>query len=183
MRRRATVVIAGAVLAAAGALAVVAVRGAEPPRTLQDRVRAVASTLRCPVCQDLSVADSPSSVARQMRAMIASELRAGRSPDEVRGGFVRAYGPWILLAPPRHGIDLVAWVAPILVVLAALLLAAVAVRRWTFGAPRPGGPGATVGGANEDPSAPRTTADEVALEPEDRRLLEHALASMDEDPD
>lgn len=181
MKRAGTAVLLGAVVAAAATLVFVAIRGPQPPRTLQDRVRSVASTLRCPVCQDLSVADSPSSVARQMRATIASDLRAGRTPAQVRARFVRAYGPWILLAPPRQGIDLIAWIGPALLVAGALVLAVAAVRRWTFGSETPGAPGAP------DPPSSPTGVPAVAggngIGPQDRRLLDRALATIDDDVD
>ena len=72
-----------------------------------------------------------------------------------------------------------AWVAPLLVVIAALVLAVVAVRRWTLGAARP----RPIAGAVGDPSASQATAQSDALALEDRRLLEHALASVDDEPD
>ena len=80
--------LAAALLAAAAVAGFVAARGPTPPTTLQDRVRAVASTLRCPICQDLSVADSPSGLAQQMRATIAQDLQAGMSPERIRAGFL-----------------------------------------------------------------------------------------------
>lgn len=158
--------LAGALLVAGAALAFVAARGPEPPRTLAERTRAVAETLRCPVCQDLSVADSPSEVARQMRATISRELRAGATPAQITGGFVRAYGQWMLLSPPKSGIDLVAWIAPALLVLAGLALAAVAVRRWAPGK----------GASRQPPTEP-------ALDESDRGLLRVALASAEDDVD
>jgi cytochrome c-type biogenesis protein CcmH len=150
-------VLAGALVAAAVALAVVAVRGPAAPRSLDDRVRAVAATLRCPVCQNLSVADSPSRLAQEMRRTIARDLRAGLTPDQIRARFVAAYGQWILQAPPKRGIGLAAWVAPALLMVAGVGVAGWALRRWTVGGPAPG------------PPAP-------ALNEEDRRLLERALA-------
>jgi len=177
-RRRTSIgarILAAAMLAAAGALAFVAIRGPVPARTLQERTRQVASSLRCPVCQDLSVADSPSTVAREMRAAISRELTEGITPDQIRARFVASYGQWILLSPPRRGINLVAWVAPILLLLGGLLLAAVAVRRWTLSrragegpAPAPFG----IGGAPVD-----------RLSESDRRLLDRALASAQEEPE
>ena len=85
----------GAVVLAAVALAVGLSRGGPGPPTLQERVQAVAADLRCPVCQNLSVADSPSELAQQMRAEIAARLRAGQAPDAIRQFFVSRYGRWI----------------------------------------------------------------------------------------
>jgi len=159
---------AGVLLVAAGALAVVALRGPSAPRTMNDRVRGVASTLRCPVCQNLSVADSPSRLAQQMRTTIAQELGAGRSPDQIRSEFSASYGEWILLAPPKRGIDLIAWLAPLFLVVGALGAGVIAVRRWTAGR--------TVG-----PEPGTVDAAASSLTASDRRLLKRALrASVEE---
>ena len=154
--RAGALVIAVALVGAAAAIAVAAARGPSPPGTLEGRVRAIASTLRCPVCQDLSVADSPSALATQMRASIAQQLQAARTPDEIRAGFVAAYGQWILLSPPRRGLTLVAWLIPFGLVLAGLLLAVGSIRRWSRG-------------------RETSSAEPVSLAPEDRRLLDRAL--------
>jgi len=159
--------LAGILLAAAIALGVVALRGSAPSGNLQDRVRSVASTLRCPVCQNLSVADSPSRLATQMRATIGQELESGRSPAQIRGEFASAYGEWILLAPPKHGIDMAVWLAPVILLLAGLAISVLAVRRWTAA-------------ASSEPS-PRPDG-QPAMSEADRNLLDRALASLPEEP-
>lgn len=164
-------VLAVALLAAGGALAFVALRGPVEPTSMADRVRAVAASLRCPVCQNLTVADSPSRLAQEMRRTIARDLQAGRTPEQIRRSFTRAYGQWILESPPKRGIDLVAWVAPIVLVLGGLAFAAWAVRRWTgrgLAARPPSGPGGERG---------------LPLTPADRSLLERALAGANEEPE
>lgn len=99
--------------------------------SLDDETRAIASTLKCPVCHDLSVADSPAPVAAEMRAQIWNELQAGESPDQIRKKFVDAYGPSILLTPPARGVDLSLWAIPLLLALGALGLTLASIRRWT----------------------------------------------------
>ena len=167
-------VLAGALLVSGVALGFVAARGPEPPRSLPERIRAVASTLRCPVCQNLSVADSPSPLAREMRATIGRELRAGRTPEQIRARFVDAYGEWILLAPPRRGLNLVAWIAPGVLLIAGLVAAVVAVRRWTGRRVESGEPRGPV-------AAPRTGVAPDVVSPDDRRMLEHALSALPEE--
>ena len=118
-------------LAAAVAIAVAAARSASAPQTLDDRVQAVASTLRCPVCLNLSVADSPSPVAQEMRNQIRRDLVSGLTPDEVRAQFVASYGEWILLAPPKRGLTLTVWLIPPLLLVVGALVAALTIRRWS----------------------------------------------------
>jgi cytochrome c-type biogenesis protein CcmH len=87
-----------------------------PPALLavsqEDQATLLAAELRCPVCQNLSVGDSPSEMANQMRELIREKLQQGESPDQIRAYFVSRYGEWILLAPKRQGFNWVAWLLP-----------------------------------------------------------------------
>lgn len=95
------------------------------------RVAALARELRCPVCQNLSVEDSPSRVAAKFRARIRELVVAGRSDDQIREYFVARYGQWILLSPPRQGIGLALWATPLVLLVAGLAVVLLVVRRWS----------------------------------------------------
>jgi cytochrome c-type biogenesis protein CcmH len=159
--------LAAALLGAAGALALVALRGPAAPTSMDDRVHAVASTLRCPVCQNLTVADSPSSLAQEMRRTIARDLQAGRTPDEIRESFTRAYGAWVLESPPKRGIDLVAWIVPAMLAAGGLAAGLWAVRRWS----------GTALAAEPHGDRPQ----DLGLTAADRSLVERALATAKEE--
>lgn len=116
MRR---IAIAVGVLAVLAAVATVAVPRAETP---EERVARIAAELRCPVCQGLSVNDSPSESAREMRAMIERGVAAGRTDDEIRDQFRAAYGDWILLAPPTDDARGLVWLVPLVAIGAGILL-------------------------------------------------------------
>jgi cytochrome c-type biogenesis protein CcmH len=104
----------------------------QPSRPVDDpQVYEVAAELRCVVCQNLSVADSPSEMATQMRAIVRERLAAGDTPAQVRQYFVERYGEWILLSPPRRGFNLLVWLAPLVAVVVGLGLVALLLRRWT----------------------------------------------------
>jgi cytochrome c-type biogenesis protein CcmH len=106
----------------------------------------IGSQLRCVVCQNLSVADSPSEMAGQMRALIRERLAAGDSPEQVTQYFVDRYSQWVLLAPRAEGFNLVVWAAPIVAVVVGLVVVALLIRRWTR-RPAPGATAATTTGA------------------------------------
>lgn len=105
--------------------------GAPADSALEAAVRDVASQLRCVVCQGLSIQDSPSELAREMKQIVRDQLAAGRTPDEVKDYFVARYGEWILLDPPARGFNLTVHVLPILGLLGGAVVVAVLLRRWT----------------------------------------------------
>lgn len=97
----------------------------------EETVHEIGVQLRCVVCQSLSVADSPSETAHQMKDIIREHLAAGESPEQVRAYFVEKYGTWILLSPPRQGFNLLVWVVPFVALGAGLVLVLLLVRRWS----------------------------------------------------
>ena len=116
-------------LAAAGLLGLLVCSTAAAPVD-EDLVRAIGADLRCVVCQSLSVADSPSETANQMRGIIRERLAAGDTPEQVKAYFVDKYGLWILLAPPRQGFNLVVWIAPFAGLAVGLLVVGAVILRW-----------------------------------------------------
>lgn len=127
--RRVIVAVVGVLLTAAAGVGVWRAATADGPRSVEARTEQVASTLRCPTCQNLSVADSDSQMARGMRETIAEQLASGRSAEEVRGYFVDRYGEWVLLSPEREGFGWVVWLLPVAGVGLAGVAAAVIARR------------------------------------------------------
>ena len=103
---------------------------------LEQRTQEIASRLRCPVCQGLSIADSPSEMAVNMKAEVRSMVAQGYTREQIEASFVRSYGEFVLLEPKFHGVTALVWILPV----AALLLGAFAVwrvlRNWAA-APQP----------------------------------------------
>jgi len=163
--RLSVILVLLAVLAATVTLAIVAARGqgAKPSRAQQ--VQQIAAGLHCPICKDLSVADSPAPLAQQMREQIAQELAAGESADQIRAGFVAAYGDSVLMSPPHHGLSAAVYALPAFVIVAGLVGAVTLVRRWV----RAPSPAAT----DDDDGTPLSSSD--------RRAVHKAVALLREE--
>lgn len=102
---------------------------------LEAQTTMLASELRCPVCQGNSIQDSPSELAQQMRDVIRDQLRAGRTPNEVRAYFVDKYGEWILLSPKAEGFNLLVYAIPFVALLLGGVVVWRTVQRWTRAPP------------------------------------------------
>jgi cytochrome c-type biogenesis protein CcmH/NrfF len=90
---------------------------------LEAETKRVALLLRCPVCQGLSVFESPSSMALNMREQVRELVAAGYDEEQVLRYFERSYGEFVRLEPPLRGVNWLVWLAPI----AGLLLGGIVV--------------------------------------------------------
>jgi cytochrome c-type biogenesis protein CcmH len=123
---------------------------ARPPLTgaeLDARTRELAERMRCPVCQGLSIADSPSASAVAMLSEVRDLLARGYTEQQVLDYFVRAYGEFVLLQPTAEGFNLVVWLLPLAAIAAGGLLIALRLRaaRRRAGADASQAPGAGAG--------------------------------------
>ena len=101
-----------------------------PARATEDRVQAIAATIRCPQCRSQSAADSDASTAQAVRTEIAERVEAGESADEIRAYFASRYGEQILLTPPADGVGSLVWVLPVAATVAGAAGLAYAFVRW-----------------------------------------------------
>jgi cytochrome c-type biogenesis protein CcmH len=113
---------------AALALALLLLGTAAPAAQVSDdAVRHVASQLRCVVCQNLSVADSPSEMARQMREVIRERLGQGEREEQIIHYFEERYGAWVRLSPSGW----LVWVLPFAGLFVGLGVVLLIALRWT----------------------------------------------------
>jgi cytochrome c-type biogenesis protein CcmH len=81
-----------------------------------DRAYELEQRLRCPVCKSVSIADSPSDTAEAMREVVAQQVAADRTDQQIIDFFRVRYGDWVLLDPPAEGPTLLLWLLPVVAV-------------------------------------------------------------------
>lgn len=77
----------------------------------EDRVRALGSQIRCPVCQGESITDSPSGFARDMLAFVEDKVEEGWSDEQILTYFEDRF-PGSRLDPGFRGTTLLLWLLP-----------------------------------------------------------------------
>jgi cytochrome c-type biogenesis protein CcmH len=107
------------------ALALVA---APSTASTQGRIDHLETLVKCPACDDLSVAQSNATSALAVREDITRRVRAGESDNKILTSLEATYGTSILLSPSTSGLGSLLWLVPILVI-AALLVAGVRLAR------------------------------------------------------
>jgi cytochrome c-type biogenesis protein CcmH len=118
-----------------GAL-IIGARGDGKPATPQQRADSIASRVKCPVCNGLSVAQSEAGLARSIYAEILRQVEAGRTDQQVTQYIVDTYGEEQLTRPDATGVGSIVWIAPVVLVVLSLAGLAGAFRKWR---PAPGG--------------------------------------------
>ena len=108
-------------LAAALAGLVCLAAAADPSERLPDpaqeaRARAIFADTRCLVCQNESIDDSEADLARDLRAVVRQQVRAGKSDAEIKRFLTDRYGEFVLLTPAFSWTNLALWGGPFLVV-------------------------------------------------------------------
>ena len=105
----------------------------DPAERLKDpaqeaKARAIFRELRCLVCQNESIDDSEADLARDLRQIVREQVKAGKSPTEIKAFLTERYGEFVLLTPTFSAGNLALWGAPLLVVAAGGLLLFVRLR-------------------------------------------------------
>ena len=83
------------------------------PPTAAQRAAAIESVIRCPSCEDLSVAQSSAPTAVAVRATVAQLIAEGRTDEQIEDYLVARYGASIVLDPPASGWSLLVWLLPL----------------------------------------------------------------------
>ncbi len=115
-----------ALLALAVLLSTSPVWAVEPDEMLKDpvleqRARDVSKDLRCVICQNQSIDDSDSGIAKKMRLLVRDRITKGDSNQQVKDYLVSRYGDFVLLKPPMKAKTLFLWFGPLLMVVIGLL--------------------------------------------------------------
>jgi cytochrome c-type biogenesis protein CcmH/NrfF len=89
----------------------------------------VVDDVMCVVCHEpLGVAQSPE--AFQERSYIRQLIAQGKTRKEIEDDLVQQYGPAVLSRPPAHGVNLLVYIVPPLVVIVGIVLVAIFIPRW-----------------------------------------------------
>lgn len=147
MSLRALALVVGALVACGAASAV------GPPNAAD-----LEAELVCPVCET-TLDQSTAPVAQRMKAFIRVRIAAGDSEREIKDALVDEFGPGVLATPPKSGFGLLAWLLPLVALLAGAIAVGVLIRSWSRRRAPPD--------------------DEPPLDPQLDRLVDEELARFD----
>jgi cytochrome c-type biogenesis protein CcmH len=87
---------------------------------VERQARRIFTVVMSPYCPGLLLADCTSSAAAALRDSIKAELGRGRSAEEILEELAATFGDEILALPPNRGVARLAWLAPVLALVASL---------------------------------------------------------------
>ncbi len=120
---------------------------------LESRAREVSKELRCLVCRNESIDESNAGLAKDLRLLVRERITAGDNNEEVIAFIVDRYGEYVLLNPTTKGANRLLWAAGPAMLIAALVLAGLYLRR----------------------RSTSTAPQEAALSPEEQKRLSEIL--------
>lgn len=95
---------------------------------LEERYQLLSAELRCPKCQNQNIADSNAPISKDLRTLLHKQLEAGASDEEILDYMVARYGEFVRYRPSFNSATAILWLAPALLLLAALAVAALTLR-------------------------------------------------------
>lgn len=98
-------------------------------RAEEVRFQKLSSELRCPMCQNETLADSNAPIAHDLRRQVFEMIQAGKSDDEIKTYLVDRYSQFVLYKPPVEPSTWLLWFGPLLVLAAGAIVVTVQVRR------------------------------------------------------
>jgi cytochrome c-type biogenesis protein CcmH len=146
-------VIRAAVVALVALAAAAPAAACSKPRTT---LASLEGQVMCPTCKT-TLDQSDSAIANRIRVYIRKRIDACATAGQIKQELVDQFGQSILAAPPKKGVDLLAWWLPIAGIVVGAGAIGVGVWRWSR----------------------RDRSDEPPLDPELERRVDEALARFD----
>ena len=99
----------------------------EPDEILKDknqetRARNISKKIRCMVCQNQSIDESNSPLAKDLRLLIRSKIKEGKKDKEIYNFLTDRYGDFILLNPAIRSGTIVLWFLPVIFIFFGLFI-------------------------------------------------------------
>ncbi len=83
-----------------------------PPQALAQRLKKLESELRCLVCQNQTLAESPAGLAGDLRREVRLLIDQGKTDDEIKSFLQARYGDFVLYKPPVDPKTYLLWFGP-----------------------------------------------------------------------
>ena len=88
----------------------------------ENRARDLSKGIRCLVCQNQSIDDSDSDLAKDLRKIIRKKIVQGETDNEITQYLVDKYGNFILMKPPLYQDTYILWISPLLLMLVGITI-------------------------------------------------------------
>ena len=89
---------------------------------VEQRLAKLSHELRCLQCQNQTLAESPSSIAADLRREIREQIKAGKSDKEIVAFLTQRYGDFILYRPRVTPTTYLLWFGPFVLLIGGLIV-------------------------------------------------------------
>ena len=87
-----------------------------------NKTREIGQNIRCLVCQNQSIDDSSSRLAKDLRILIKDKIETGFTDKQIYDYLSKRYGDYILLNPPLKINTILLWFLPFIILIFGLFL-------------------------------------------------------------